>query len=32
MNHTYLARPWMKYVLKAAGIYNLVWGLLAIAA
>lgn len=31
MNHTYLARPWMKYVLKAAGIYNLVWGLLAIA-
>jgi len=31
MNHTYLARPWMKQLLKAAGIYNLVWGLLAIA-
>ena len=30
MNYTYLARPWMKHVLKAAGVYNLVWGLLAI--
>jgi len=31
MNDTYLARPWMKHVLKAAGIYNVAWGLLAIA-
>jgi len=31
MNHTYHATHWMKYVLKAAGLYNLVWGLLAVA-
>ncbi len=32
MSSTYQARPWMKRLLAAAGIYNLVWGLLAIAA
>ena len=30
MNVNYEARPWMKRVLIAAGLYNLIWGLLAV--
>jgi peroxiredoxin len=31
MNTTYQSRPWMKSLLTGAGIYNLAWGLLAVA-
>ncbi len=32
MNEFYKPRPWMKYVLWVAGVYNLLWGGLAILA
>ena len=32
MNSEYQVRPWMKKVLVAAGVYNLVWGAIAIVA
>ncbi len=32
MNSEYHVRPWMKKVLVAAGIYNLVWGTIAIVS
>jgi peroxiredoxin len=32
MNDIYQPRPWMKPVLSAAGVYNLLWGALAILA
>ena len=31
MNQNYEPQPWMKVTLKLAGVYNLVWGLIAIA-
>lgn len=32
MNSIYHPQPWMKTVLTAAGVYNLAWGLLTVAA